>query len=135
MRFTAYVVLGSVRISKNGIEIVTLNKGNYFGEIGLLLHAPRSATVAAISDCEVYVLTKTALEEVLTDFPQVRTKLEDVAEERLQDMLRKSKFPSKFSQIQEEEEEEEEAAAGEAQAGPSTPSSGIPTGIERAAEP
>eukprot|EP00873_Tetraselmis_striata_P006068 jgi/Tetstr1/426332/TSEL_016645.t1 len=127
---------GSVRISKNGIEIVTLNKGNYFGEIGLLLHAPRSATVAAISDCEVYVLTKTALEEVLTDFPQVRSKLEDVAEERLQDMLRKSKFPSKFSQIQEEEEEEEEEeAAGEAQAGPSTPPSGIPTGIERAAEP
>uniref|UniRef100_A0A7S1SIN5 Cyclic nucleotide-binding domain-containing protein n=1 Tax=Tetraselmis chuii TaxID=63592 RepID=A0A7S1SIN5_9CHLO len=101
-----FLNLGSVRISKNGFDIVTLHEGNYFGEIGLLLNAPRSATVAATSDCEVYVLHKTSLLEVLHDFPEVKTKLEAVAEERLEDALRKSKFPSKFPAVDEDEDGE-----------------------------
>uniref|UniRef100_A0A7S1SIW7 Cyclic nucleotide-binding domain-containing protein n=1 Tax=Tetraselmis chuii TaxID=63592 RepID=A0A7S1SIW7_9CHLO len=100
---------GSVSVSKDGIDIVTLHKGNYFGEIGLLLHAPRSATVASITDCEVYVLHKASLHEVLADFPEIKSKLEKVAEERLQEMLLKSRFTSQFPAINEDLDIENES--------------------------
>eukprot|EP00951_Prasinocladus_malaysianus_P034929 scaffold356484_cov51-Prasinocladus_malaysianus.AAC.1 len=56
--------IGSIKITKDGIEIITLQEGSYFGEIGILHHVPRSASCVALVDCEVFVLTKASLHEV-----------------------------------------------------------------------
>lgn len=38
--------------------VTLLKKGSYFGEIGLLRTARRNASVRAMTDCDLFVLTK-----------------------------------------------------------------------------
>jgi hypothetical protein len=57
----------------------------------------------------VYVLHKSSLHEVLADFPEIKSKLEKVAEERLQEMLLKSRFTSQFPAINEDLDIENES--------------------------
>ena len=42
-----YILSGSVRISGEGGLIRTMGPGEYFGEMSMLLSAPRTATVTA----------------------------------------------------------------------------------------
>jgi len=46
-------------------------KGEFFGELGVLDHAPRAATVHAISDCQLIEIHEDALESVLERNPSV----------------------------------------------------------------
>lgn len=46
-------------------------QGEFFGELGVLDHAPRAATVHAISDCELIEIHDSVLEEVLDRSPTV----------------------------------------------------------------
>ena len=48
---------GAARVEKGGREIATLGKGDLIGEMGLLSHEPRSATVVAASPMFVFKLT------------------------------------------------------------------------------
>ena len=73
---------GTVQVIANGVEIVTFEEGNYFGEIGVLHRTPRSATCLAVTDCEVFVLKKDALEEVST-LPQFNVLIPLVALSKL----------------------------------------------------
>lgn len=93
-----FLNMGTVQVIANGVEIVTFEEGNYFGEIGVLHRTPRSATCLAVTDCEVFVLSKDALEEVLADFPLYKEKFLSIAAERLKDTKAKSRFlPTGFS--------------------------------------
>jgi len=49
-------------------------------QIALLFTVPRSKTVKALTNCELNVLSKTALDNVLENFPQFKDKLVTVAE-------------------------------------------------------
>ena len=44
-------------------QVATLSQGTYFGE-GLLISQPRSNTVQASTFCDLFSLTRSALEEV-----------------------------------------------------------------------
>jgi CRP-like cAMP-binding protein len=62
---------GEVAVSATGEAGVehslgTLAPPNYFGEIGLLEHRPRTATVKAVSACTVYRIDGTDFVEALT---------------------------------------------------------------------
>jgi voltage-gated potassium channel len=60
-----------------------LGEGSFFGEISLLNpEEPRSSTVKAVTLCELYVLTKFDMDDVLARFPKFRTKVEKVANAR-----------------------------------------------------
>uniref|UniRef100_A0A061S2C0 Hyperpolarization activated cyclic nucleotide-gated potassium channel 4 n=1 Tax=Tetraselmis sp. GSL018 TaxID=582737 RepID=A0A061S2C0_9CHLO len=103
---------GLVKITAKGIEIVTISEGSYFGEIGVLHSAPRSATCTAVTDCEVFVLYKSSLEEVMSDFPQYREHFLQIAEQRLREVQVKSSFTSgHMAAIPEENGEEGSASA------------------------
>jgi CRP-like cAMP-binding protein len=52
-------------------KLSTLQPGNFFGEMGLMTGAPRTATVIANSDVECYLLDKEAFESVLTNRPEL----------------------------------------------------------------
>ncbi|MGC4118988.1 MAG: cyclic nucleotide-binding domain-containing protein [Myxococcales bacterium] len=62
---------GTVKVSKEAkhAEVVELGPGAHFGELGILLEGPRTATVSAASDCSVYSLSVEALDAVLVASP------------------------------------------------------------------
>lgn len=56
---------GSVTVEIDGQHIATLKDGDFFGEMGLMLHKPRNATVKAVSDeLKVHFLSKERFEEI-----------------------------------------------------------------------
>ncbi|HMK37747.1 MAG TPA: cyclic nucleotide-binding domain-containing protein [Bacteroidota bacterium] len=57
--------------SADGRTIVaTLREGDFFGEIALLEHRPRSASVRAATYCDLYRLDKESFERVIAKFPE-----------------------------------------------------------------
>lgn len=46
------------RLSGNSFDVGTLSEGSFFGEMSLIDEHPRSATVRAISDCQLFYLSK-----------------------------------------------------------------------------
>jgi voltage-gated potassium channel len=50
--------------------IATLRGGDFFGEIALLEHRPRSASVRAATYCDLYRLDKESFDRVIAKFPE-----------------------------------------------------------------
>jgi len=55
-----------------------LGKGNFFGEMGLMTGAPRSATVMAKTDVECYRLDKEMFEEILRARPAIAEEMSQI---------------------------------------------------------
>jgi voltage-gated potassium channel len=81
---TMYLIRhGEVEIlGPDGEVIVTLQDGGFFGEMSLLLDAPRSATAQAKTYCDLFVLEKKAFEQVIEKHPGFRKYIEEVVQER-----------------------------------------------------
>jgi CRP-like cAMP-binding protein/small-conductance mechanosensitive channel len=58
--------------------IRTLGQGNFFGEMGLMTGAPRSASVVAKTDVECYRLDKDAFEEILRARPAIAEEISHI---------------------------------------------------------
>jgi CRP-like cAMP-binding protein len=58
---------GKATVSQDGKPIRTLQPGSYFGEIGLLSSAPRSATVTAATPIRAFTLDREGFERVVAD--------------------------------------------------------------------
>jgi CRP-like cAMP-binding protein len=68
--FDFYVILnGDAVVTRSGVEVGRLTAGDFFGELALFDPAPRNATVTAVGDLTVAVLSKPAFREVLQDAP------------------------------------------------------------------
>lgn len=52
-------------------KLSTLQAGSYFGEMGLMTGAPRTATVIASKDTECYQLDKASFEDILKNRPEL----------------------------------------------------------------
>lgn len=50
--------------------IATLTEGSFFGEIALMEKIPRGADVRASTYCDLYTLSRAALEHVITQYPE-----------------------------------------------------------------
>ena len=78
---------GRVKISKifDNKEVVLsiLEAGNMLGEMALLESKPRSATVVALEDSEIVVLTKERFDKSIQDAPQVVNRLITLLSERI----------------------------------------------------
>lgn len=75
-----FVVSGSVRIvnhSLAGREIAFANvrEGGYFGELAALTDRPRSASVVAVSECQLASLRPQHFRQMLSDHPEVSISL------------------------------------------------------------
>ena len=67
-----FVILeGEAAVTKGGKEITTLGPGDFFGEIALVAHRPRTATVTAKTDLHFFVLTSQAFWGLLDHQPEV----------------------------------------------------------------
>lgn len=66
-----YVILdGEMQVGKGGGPLALLSKGNHFGEISILLEAPRSATVKAVTDATLLEIPKSAIDHLLSSSPR-----------------------------------------------------------------
>lgn len=76
------IVDGELVVSKNGIEIATIGRGGFAGEIGLLTDSKRNATVAAKSDVTVLHLDARSFDSVLNEAPELAVKMLPIVAER-----------------------------------------------------
>jgi CRP/FNR family transcriptional regulator, cyclic AMP receptor protein len=66
---------GSVRVFRQDAgretELSVLQAGGYFGEMALFMDEPRSATVAALEETHLLVLSKEQFQDILKEYPNV----------------------------------------------------------------
>jgi CRP/FNR family cyclic AMP-dependent transcriptional regulator len=73
------IVEGSAAVSVGGQIAAQLGAGDFVGEMALLNHAPRSATVVALTDLTVYVSNPREFSALLDIAPTVAAQVSTVA--------------------------------------------------------
>jgi CRP-like cAMP-binding protein len=69
-------------LDDSGKVLATLGDGDCFGEIALLIHTPRTATVRAKTGCDLVALDKTGFSRILRDYPQFADSVLQIARDR-----------------------------------------------------
>ena len=80
-----WLVRGAVAVTSRDGEstYAELKPGAFFGEIGIIMDRPRTATVVARTKCLLVVLKKEDLRKILPAYPEVEQAIRDEALERL----------------------------------------------------
>ncbi|KAL8964756.1 MAG: hypothetical protein Q9183_004235, partial [Haloplaca sp. 2 TL-2023] len=88
-----WLMSGAVAVTSRDGEstYAELKPGAFFGEIGILMEIPRTATIVARTRCMLVVLKKEDLVKELPSFPEVERAIRDEASERLSILQRKKK--------------------------------------------
>lgn len=72
----AYVILdGSATVKRNGKKIGSAKTGAVIGELSLLDHGPRTATVTADTDVRLLVVSERGLKAAVENIPAISRKL------------------------------------------------------------
>lgn len=95
-----WLVRGAVAVTSLDGEstYAELKPGAFFGEIGVLMDRPRTATIIARTRCLLVVLTKEDFRKILPRFPEVERAIRDEAQERLT-ILEKKKMERQTSSM------------------------------------
>src|SRR6266496_327718 len=70
------------RASGRQLRVADLKEGAFFGEVSILTGGPRTATVAALTPCELLELDRATLDSIRETHPHVWEVLEDFAHQR-----------------------------------------------------
>jgi len=80
----AYLIIdGEVSVRRNGTEIARLGPGDVIGEIAILNHQLRSASVVSLTRLEVIHFTRESLETLLESVPAFGAALRETTADRL----------------------------------------------------
>jgi CRP-like cAMP-binding protein len=77
------LVEGATSVSVAGKPVSRGGPGDHFGEIALLRHVPRTATVTAVTPLRLIAIERGPFLEAVTGHPESRASAEAVAAERL----------------------------------------------------
>lgn len=77
------LVEGTVRVSRGGRKLNQQTGGSFFGEIALVSDVPRTATVTAVTDLRVLVITDRAFRALMQEVPPIALKVMAALGERL----------------------------------------------------
>jgi CRP-like cAMP-binding protein len=84
---------GRVRVTADDLgeskEIAVLEKGAFFGEMAVLNHEKRSATVTALGEVELVRFPRAAVDQILAEYPAAREMLSKVGVLRSEETLQK----------------------------------------------
>jgi CRP-like cAMP-binding protein len=84
-----FVILdGTAEVTRGGEPINTLGPGDFFGEISLISHGPRTATVATTSPVRALVITERSFHRLVDESPGIQMKVLAAAVERLNPKFR-----------------------------------------------
>lgn len=88
-----WLVRGAVAVTSRDGEATyaELRPGAFFGEIGILMDVPRTATIIARTKCLLVVLKKEDLRTELPNFPEMEQAMKEEAQERLTILNKKRK--------------------------------------------
>ena len=83
----AFVIASGTATAKlRGKKLATLDEGSFFGEMSLLDHGPRTATITADSPMTLLVLDPRSFLQLLEEVPSVSRKIMRVLAERLREV-------------------------------------------------
>ncbi len=82
------IVDGTAEVRRNDKKVATLGPGDCFGELALLDHGPRTATVVATTDLKVLVLGAREFAGILDEVPPIAHKLLKSLAARIRDARR-----------------------------------------------
>ncbi len=82
---------GAAAVTRGGRSVAALQPGALIGEIGFITGTPRSATVLAEQDCEVFSLPH--VDRFLTRYPSLRDFLVKTAQQRMSELGQMSEAP------------------------------------------
>lgn len=83
----AFVIIeGTAEVRRNGRKVATVGPGSCVGEMALLDHGPRTATVTAESDMKVLVLGAREFSAIIDDVPAISHKLLKALAGRVRDL-------------------------------------------------
>jgi voltage-gated potassium channel len=77
-----FITRGAVEVIANGSLQATLKEGDFFGEISLVLSQPRTASIRAVSFCDLYRLDREMFNRVLSHYPDIAAQIESTAKAR-----------------------------------------------------
>jgi CRP-like cAMP-binding protein len=77
------LIEGTADVVKDGSKVNSLEGGDFFGEIALVHHAPRTATVTATSPIRALVITERNFRRLLENSPEIQLKVLGALAERL----------------------------------------------------
>ncbi len=80
-----FISFGEVEV-KIKPEPLHLKAGDFFGEIALLKETTRTATVIAITECQLMVLSSDALKRLIRDNPELHKTLDEVMKRRVAEL-------------------------------------------------
>lgn len=80
---------GAATVTRDGAKVADLVPGDIFGEVGFLVGVPRTATVKAGKDCELFRIHAGDLEEFLGKHKELLDALRTTAKRRMQRLMGK----------------------------------------------
>jgi CRP/FNR family cyclic AMP-dependent transcriptional regulator len=79
-----FVILdGEADVRRKGRKVATMGKGDFFGEIALIAHTPRTATVTSTTPIRLLVITGQSFKTLLEHQPPIAAKVLSALAERL----------------------------------------------------
>jgi CRP/FNR family cyclic AMP-dependent transcriptional regulator len=83
----AFVIIeGTADVSRNGKKVASLGPGTCVGELALLDHGPRTATVVAATDLKVLVLGAREFAGIIDEIPAIAHKILKSLAARIRDL-------------------------------------------------
>jgi CRP-like cAMP-binding protein len=78
-----------VEVTRSKRKVADLGPGAVVGELSLLDHGPRTATVTCVTDCELLVIDQRNFRAVLQEVPTMAVKLLTTIAGRIRDLDKK----------------------------------------------
>ncbi|KAJ3042632.1 Kinesin-like protein kif27 [Rhizophlyctis rosea] len=113
-----FLVKGRVEVLSGDLQRCynVIDKGSFFGELGVLYDIPRTASVRASQNCYCMILCRADLSTVLKDFPLIATRFRKVVQARMREVQAKRRTKSRLEfvpapgigMVEEEDCQEEE---------------------------
>ncbi len=85
----AFIILsGKATVKRSGKKVATISTGSVVGELSLLDHGPRTATVTCETECQVLVISRGNFLRVIDKVPALTHKLLGALAVRIRDLDR-----------------------------------------------